>query len=389
MLCIMASIHRSKGRANWYCAFTDAAGKRRFRSTGVTDRSEAKLICNNMELAVREARRGSLSQKRARALIEGTIGLIIGSSGESHEKASTQEFIQNWISDIKTKVAVSTFESYSGIVKAFLSFLGKRTTDSIARITVKDIRAYRDSSLKVLSTGTVNCRLRMLNLIFDSAIAEDLMDKNPARSVGQVARVDKQTRRPFTDQELRTALSAAPPEWQTAIFIGYYTGLRLGDVANLKWENVDLRLGEYSVKTQKTGRQVINALAAPLLRHLGLIARSINSPYLLPGLAKRATNKLSIEFNGILAKAGLIEKTNYRNYKAEGRRRKYSGLSFHCLRHTTTSALKNTGTTSAIAGDIVGHDSEAISRNYTKIDTETKREALNRLPDITTITLIA
>ncbi len=143
------------------------------------------------------------------------------------------------------------------------------------------------------------------------------------------------------------------------------------------------------MKTGKTGRLVINALAAPLLRHLGQIAGSINSPYLLTGLAKRATNKLSIEFNRILGKAGLIEKTNYRNYMAEGRRRKYSGPSFHCLRHTTTSALKNTGTTSAIAGDIVGHDSEAISRYYTKIDTETKREALNRLPDITTMTLIA
>gem|GEM_PF-2992840 len=86
MSCKTASIHRSQGRANWYCAFTDAAGKRRFRSTGVTDRSEAKLICNNMELAVREARRGSLSQKRARALIEGTIEIITGSSGELTKK---------------------------------------------------------------------------------------------------------------------------------------------------------------------------------------------------------------------------------------------------------------------------------------------------------------
>ena len=379
----MASIHRSQGRANWYCAFTDASGKRRFRSTGVADRSEAKLICNNMELAVREARSGALSQKRARALIEGTIGLIKGSSGETLEKASAQDFTQNWITDIKTRVATSTFESYSGIAKAFLRFLGKKANDSIARITVKDIRAYRDSSLKVLSTGTVNCHLRMLNLIFDSAVAEDLIDKNPARSVSQVARVDKQTRRPFTDRELKIAIRAAPPEWKTAIFIGYYTGLRIWDVANLKWENIDLTLGEYSVKTQKTGRQVISALAAPLLSHLTHLNQLSTSSYLLPGLAERASNKLSTEFNGILSKAGLIKKTNYRKYKAEGRRRKYSGLSFHCLRHTTTSALKNTGTTSAIAGDIVGHDSEAISRNYTKIETETKRKALDRMPDIT------
>ena len=78
----------------------------------------------------------------------------------------------------------------------------------------------------------------------------------------------------------------------------------------------------------------------------------------------------------------FLKKQKYRNYKAEGKRRKYSGLSFHCLRHTTTSALKNTGTTSAAAGDIVGHDSEAMQRNYTKIDVETKRQALDQLPDL-------
>lgn len=44
--------------------------------------------------------------------------------------------------------------------------------------------------------------------------------------------------------------------------------------------------------------------------------------------------------------------------------------------------LKNTGTTSAIAGDVVGHDSEAMQRNYTKIDVETKRKALDKLPDL-------
>ena len=44
--------------------------------------------------------------------------------------------------------------------------------------------------------------------------------------------------------------------------------------------------------------------------------------------------------------------------------------------------LKNTGTTSAVAGDIVGHDSEAMQRNYTKIDIETKRQALDQLPDL-------
>ena len=51
-------------------------------------------------------------------------------------------------------------------------------------------------------------------------------------------------------------------------------------------------------------------------------------------------------------------------------------------RHTTTSMLKNTGATSAIAGHVVGHDQKAMRRNYTKIDIETKGQALDKLPDL-------
>jgi hypothetical protein len=36
-----------------------------------------------------------------------------------------------------------------------------------------------------------------------------------------------------------------------------------------------------------------------------------------------------------------------------------------------------------VARDIIGHESEAVSRNYTHIEAETKRSALDKLPDVT------
>lgn len=36
-----------------------------------------------------------------------------------------------------------------------------------------------------------------------------------------------------------------------------------------------------------------------------------------------------------------------------------------------------------IAQDIIGHGSEAVSRNYTHVDADTKRAAIVKLPDIT------
>jgi integrase len=53
------------------------------------------------------------------------------------------------------------------------------------------------------------------------------------------------------------------------------------------------------------------------------------------------------------------------------------------LRHTATSLLKNAGVSDVIARDIIGHDSAAVSANYTHIDQETKRVALDKLPDVT------
>ena len=76
------------------------------------------------------------------------------------------------------------------------------------------------------------------------------------------------------------------------------------------------------------------------------------------------------------------------HHKKEGKagrsaRRQFSPISFHALRHTATSLLKNAGVSDVVARDIVGHESEAVSRNYTHIETETKRAALDKLPDVT------
>ena len=60
-----------------------------------------------------------------------------------------------------------------------------------------------------------------------------------------------------------------------------------------------------------------------------------------------------------------------------------SDLSFHSLRHTATSLLKNAGVSDVVARDLIGHESEAISRSYTHIDAETKRAAVEKLPDVT------
>ena len=50
-----------------------------------------------------------------------------------------------------------------------------------------------------------------------------------------------------------------------------------------------------------------------------------------------------------------------------------------------TSLLKNAGVSEAVAMDIIGHDSKAISQHYTHIEQNAKRAALSKLPDLISV----
>jgi integrase len=70
---------------------------------------------------------------------------------------------------------------------------------------------------------------------------------------------------------------------------------------------------------------------------------------------------------------------------AKGRKqaREGSEISFHSLRHSAVTMLKAAGVSDFIAREIVGHESAAISRQYTHLTTDDKRAAMQRLPDVT------
>ncbi|MBI4657873.1 MAG: tyrosine-type recombinase/integrase [Verrucomicrobia bacterium] len=106
-----------------------------------------------------------------------------------------------------------------------------------------------------------------------------------------------------------------------------------------------------------------------------------------PSFLGKTVSWLSNQFYEVMASTGLVQSRgdHERKQGKAGRsaRRQLSPISFHALRHTATSLLKNEGVSEVVARDIVGHEGEAVSRNYTHIDTETKRAALEKLPDVT------
>jgi integrase len=103
-----------------------------------------------------------------------------------------------------------------------------------------------------------------------------------------------------------------------------------------------------TIRTQKTGRVQILPLAKPLLRHIETLpAGDDPQAPLCPSFQGKNVSWLSNQFFEIMASAGLVQSRGDHQKKdgkaGRGARRQLSDISFHALRHTATSLLKNAG----------------------------------------------
>lgn len=383
----MASLRKKTTSPFFFACYNLPNGKRVQKSTKSDNREIAELIAEEWET---EAKKKRTVQNALQGLSK--IRTIVHGTGIS--LPSFSEFGAQWLKQKLPEVAKSTHEAYRQTIAQLEEHLGAKSAESIDQVSRDDILAWRLKLAGEKNPSTVNNQLKILRIFFKSAKRDQILQENPAEDIASLKnRPGREERRPFTMEELSKVLSCATGEWRGIILTAYYTGQRLGDVVNLNWTSVDMPNREIRIKALKTGNTVHVPISDKLFSHFEEIRRANSSPkFLFPASQAtyskhRRTAILSNQFAAILAAAGLRATARHRKKlqsvkpSATGGRDGHE-LSFHSLRHTTTTFLKQFGSSEAVAADIIGHESPAISQSYTQIDTKTKREALQRLPDL-------
>jgi integrase len=312
-------------------------------------------------------------------------------TGEDVSHTTIRAFLDSWIHSKKPEIAASTFKFYRNSADKFLKFLGAAADHDLGEITRDEITRFRNEESKHFAPRTVNHQVKFLRMAFRAARRDSLVADDPAEFVKTIRFRDDYERQPFTLDQLRAVLDVADPEWESMILCGLYTGQRLSDIALLTWANVDLARNELRLVTKKTGKRLIIPLAAPLARVFETLPSSDDPQAPLHPRAYRIVieqNKsghLSNLFADLLAEAGLRKKTPHRATSNKGRAvrtNRKRNLSFHSLRHTSVTLLKEAGVPDAVIMALVGHDSVAMSHHYTHVGREALEKAANALPNI-------
>jgi len=166
------------------------------------------------------------------------------------------------------------------------------------------------------------------------------------------------------------------------ILVCICTGLRIGEICALKWEDVDLKtevininhtIQRIYINTAKKSKVIISSPKTESSRRKIPIASE-----LMPLLQQFKSDS---DFYVISGKKKYIEPRTYRKFfKKMLNILKISKLKFHSLRHTfATQAIEN-GIDYKTVSEILGHASIGITLNlYVHPDLKHKKECLNKI----------
>lgn len=301
------------------------------------------------------------------------------------------DWLNFWLENyIEPNAKMRTTESYRRIIDKRLRQelgkceMGELTAPTIQAFVTGLITKGNVATKKGLASSTVNTIITVIQSSLKTAVLSGYIEKNVAESVHR-PKIKSKEIECFTVAEQKKMESAALCDKRTkmaGIVLCLYTGLRIGELLALTWEDVDLKSGLIAVnkachdKIEKNGTARIVELPKtpsskriipvpkqllPVLRQLkktGKCETVISSPEGKP-IAIRSYQR---SFSLFLKKLGIAHK------------------GFHSLRHTFATRALECGMDVKTLSEILGHKNAAITLNrYVHSLTEHKRNMMNRL----------
>jgi integrase len=352
------------------------------RSTGTRDRARAGIICDAWQQAETEAAGGDLTRDRITRILNETLERL---GHERVERISIEHWLNEWLAS-KTEVSPATKLGYTQVVREFLAYLGpRRSKRRLESITEADIRGFVEQlESEGRSSGTITKLVRKyLSTAFEKARLTGRIKFNPVRAIDP-KKVDVSVRDTFSPEQVAALLRNADSDWQGAILLGFTTGARMQDIANLTWGAVDIASGVLSFTQRKTGRRSVVGLHPDVLEWIS--AREVSddpSSFLLPSLAGRSgagRNGLSRAFESIMRRAEVQGRLIRERKGKKGR--SLRGLSFHSFRHSAASAVFSQAALKEITRRVTAHAEKGEVDRYIHQDIEALKAAIALIPRI-------
>jgi integrase len=244
--------------------------------------------------------------------------------------------------------------------------LGSRRLDQIG---VQDIEAFKAEKLTDgYAPKTVNNFLAVLRKLLTVAVEWGKLEQAPKI---QWLKIPDPEFDFLSFEEAERLVAGAPDTWRTMIVVALRTGLRIGELLALRWDDVDLVAGRLVVR-RSASRGIIGTPKNGRSREVPLSDRALAD---LKGHRHLRGELVFCGETGRLLNRGECKWPLWRACRLAGLRR----IGWHVLRHTFASHLAMRGVPLKAVQELLGHSTMEMTMRYAHLSPDLRRDSVRLL----------
>lgn len=298
------------------------------------------------------------------------------------------EFWSNeWLEYKKSIVKESTYIKYRSIVFIHINPFFENLF--IEELSNSDIQQFLNvkSNVECLSTKTVTEIINVLKSIISLANDFSVSTKCNFKYIS-LKRKEPKTIRVLSKEEEKRLIEVLLDNmdiYKLGVLIGLYSGIRLGEICALKWENIDF---ENNIIHIVNTMQRLQTFDESKKTHIVITVpktkssyRDVPIPYSLSNYMKKfiSNNNFVLSTEAKKFIEPRVMQYRFKKYLKIG---KIDNANFHSLRHTFATRCIESGVEAKVLSEILGHSSVTITLDrYVHSSMEYKQSNIKKFDD--------
>lgn len=329
----------TKRNGKYYCRFQMNGERHHYLCSGATSKSEAEKIENAFKYKLQQQQNGVIPREKKRVRLS-----ILANLYDKYSEVNKLSHGKN------------------NFTKVILDFFGGETDiHKIKADKIEDFKKYLKEK-RLSSNSTVNKYLSALSKMYNLGIENKLTKANPVKGIKKLREENHKIRFLTKEEEIRMfkVIDSSFVYLRPLVVCALQTGMRRGEIFNLKWSNIDFDYGFIELLETKSGKSRKIPISDTLLNELNKLPQGN-------------------DFVFINHQTGLPYTDIHKSFSTVLKEAKIENFRFHDLRHTVATRLVEKGIDLVVVKEILGHSKIDTTMRYAHAVPKRKLEAISVL----------
>jgi integrase len=291
----------------------------------------------------------------------------------------TFQQLTDWYLGLAKVQALASYGTIKTYLGKFNSEFGNRIVASIKQVDLEDLQAKRqgeglkpktiDDEINYAKTMVFKARK---NKLVGIEILEAFQDTKPLLKKNSNARD-----RVLTVEEFEKLLLYAPNHLKGILVMGYWTGMRKGEIRDLVWSKVAMkeRVIRLAAEDVKEGTAKTIPIGTEVYKMLKSLPVHLHKPNVFLYNGRPIKRNFSTGLKTACKEAGI-----------QWGREEKDGFIFHDIRHTFVTDCRKAGVSKSVRMSITGHAPKDMDDRYNRVDIQDQQDAIQKLEKYRTLT---